>query len=141
MKQKYEISINSQKSLEDLIFKNSLVSSQLPQYIPSAPRVLTQSQLYTTNQIIKHNSEKSMNYRTPTPSTNDVLTLIPINIQGINNQNLFIQDKLQSNKRLFFGPVNIDRFTVRLLNDKGQLVNLNGSDWSFTLNVELLYQI
>ena len=142
IKRKYEIIINSEKSIEDLLFKSTARANQLvPQFIPSAPRILTQSQMYTTNQIIQHNRDKSMNYRLAPPSTNDVLALIPVNLQGIDNQNLFIQDKLQSNRRVFFGPVDIDRFTVRLLNDKGQLVNLNGGDWSFTLKVELLYQI
>lgn len=142
IKKIYNIVVNNEKSIEDLIFKRTTRAQQLlPQFIPSAPRILTQSQIYTTNQIIQHNRDKSMNYRLPPPPTNDVLALIPVNLQGIDNQNLFIQDKLQSNRRLFFGPVNIDRFTVRLLNDKGQLVNLNGGDWSFTLKVEVLYQI
>lgn len=142
IKQIHDIVINSEKSIEDLIFKQSTRAEQLlPQFIPSAPRILTQAQLYTTNQIIQHNRDKSMNYRLAPPPTNDVLALIPVNLQGIDNQNLFIQDKLQTNRRLYFGPVNIDRFTVRLLNDKGQLINLNGGDWSFTLKVELLYQI
>ena len=142
IKQIHDIVINSEKSIEDLIFKQSTRADQLlPQFIPSAPRILTQAQLYTTNQIIQHNRDKSMNYRLAPPPTNDVLALVPVNLQGIDNQNLFIQDKLQTNRRLYFGPVNIDRFTVRLLNDKGQLINLNGGDWSFTLKVELLYQI
>lgn len=142
IKMKNEIAVKTEKSIEDLLFKQASMSNKpLAQFIPSAPRILTQSQLYTTNQIIKHNREKSMNYRLPPPPTNDVLALIPVNIQGIDDQNLFIQDKLQTNKRLFFGPVNIDRFTVRLVNDKGQLVNLNGGDWSFTLKIEVLYQI
>ena len=142
IKLKNEIAVKTEKSIEDLLFKQASMSNKpLAQFVPSAPRILTQSQMYTTNQIIKHNREKSMNYRLPPPPTNDVLALIPVNIQGIDNQNLFIQDKLQTNRRLFFGPVNIDRFTVRLVNDKGQLVNLNGGDWSFTLKIEVLYQI
>ena len=29
---------------------------------------------------------------------------------------------------------------VRLLDDKGNVINLNGSDWSVTLIAEILYQ-
>ena len=137
-----ELVINSANSIEEFLYKQTPLSEQpVPQFIPSAPRTLTQAQLYTSNQITQHNRDKSMNFRSSPPPTNDVLAIIPVNLQGINDQNLFIQDKLQTNRRLYFGPVNIDRFTVKLINDKGQLVNLNGGDWSFTLKVELLYQI
>jgi len=47
---------------------------------------------------------------------------------------------LQSNKRNYFGPVNIERMRVRLFDDRGNLVNLNDNDWSFTLLVNQLYQ-
>ena len=48
--------------------------------------------------------------------------------------------QLEANARTYFGPVNIDRMRVRLLDDKGNLVNLNDVDWSFSLLVEQLYQ-
>ena len=47
---------------------------------------------------------------------------------------------IQDNKRIYFGPVNINRMRITLLNDKGNLVNLNGADWSITLISENLYQ-
>lgn len=141
LQQNSDLVINSVKSIEQFLYKKTAVSEKLnPVFIPTAPRILTQAQLYTSNQISQHNRDKSMNYRLAPPTTNDVLALIPVNLQGISEQNLYIQDKIQTNRRLFFGPVNIDRFTVSLVNDKGQLVNLNGRDWSFTLKVELLYQ-
>jgi hypothetical protein len=132
----------NEKTVDELLLNFSVLSdSKLREYIPSAPRVLTQSQMYTTNEIIKNNKKKSVNYKSMAPNTNDVLAIVPINTQGISAGNLFIQDKIRTNKRVFFGPVNIDRFTVKLLNDKGDLVNLNGADWSFTLNIEVLYQM
>ena len=42
--------------------------------------------------------------------------------------------------RVYFGPVDIERMRVRLVNDKGYTVNLNGNDWSFTLTATALYQ-
>ena len=47
---------------------------------------------------------------------------------------------LQDNKRDYFGPVNIVRLRIKLLDDRGNVVNLNGNDWSITLISESLYQ-
>jgi hypothetical protein len=47
---------------------------------------------------------------------------------------------LQDNKRTYFGPVNIDRMRVRLLDDKGNILNLNGAEWSISIISENLYQ-
>ena len=48
--------------------------------------------------------------------------------------------QLRENKRTYFGPVDIERMRVRLLDDKGNTLNLNGGNWSITLQCELLYQ-
>jgi hypothetical protein len=47
---------------------------------------------------------------------------------------------LQKSERTYFGPVNIERLAVKLLDDKGNVLNLNGNDWCFTLVAECLYQ-
>jgi len=47
---------------------------------------------------------------------------------------------LMYNTRVYFGPVNISRMRVSLQDDKGNTLNLNGSDWSITLMAETLYQ-
>ena len=41
--------------------------------------------------------------------------------------------------RKYFGPVNISRITLQLINDQGYLMDLNGSDWSVTLLCDMLY--
>ena len=56
------------------------------------------------------------------------------NIQAQNDFSVYTEP------RLYFGPVNIDRMAVKLLDDKGNVLNLNGSDWCFTLVCECLYQ-
>jgi len=48
--------------------------------------------------------------------------------------------QLQENKRVYFGPVDIERMRVKLVTDKGHVVNLNGGDWSFIMLCETLYQ-
>lgn len=47
---------------------------------------------------------------------------------------------LLANERSYFGPVDIERMRVKLIDDRGNVVDLNGMDWSFTLCVEELYQ-
>jgi hypothetical protein len=44
------------------------------------------------------------------------------------------------NRRTYFGPVNIERLRVSLQDDKGNLLNLNGADWSMSVIVEHLYK-
>ena len=47
---------------------------------------------------------------------------------------------LQNQSRTYFGPVNISRLSIKLQNDKGDIVDLNGSNWSFSLLCEQLYR-
>lgn len=44
-------------------------------------------------------------------------------------------------ERIYFGPTNISRLNVRLLDEFGRVVDLNNCDYSFTLEVEILYDL
>ena len=112
-----------------------------PQMLPSAPRILTQSQIYTINEIVKNN-DNNTNYRTKAPTNTDVFAIIPIKPSSASMGDLLVEfsGSLQDNKRTYFGPVNIDRMRIKLVNDKGNVMNLNGADWSITIIAELLYQ-
>ena len=112
-----------------------------PQILPSAPRILTQSQIYTINEIVKNN-DNNTNYRTKAPTNTDVFAILPIKSSGASIGDLLVEfsGSLQDNKRTYFGPVNIDRMRIKLVNDKGNVMNLNGADWSMTIIAELLYQ-
>jgi len=111
-----------------------------PQLEPSAPRTLTQPQIYTINEIIKNN-DKTTNYRTKAPTTTDVFAIIPVK-GGLKLGDLYVDfgGSLQSFKRSYFGPVTIDRMQITLYDDRGNVLNLNGADWSVTLMTENLYQ-
>ena len=145
-------------------------NSTLPYMTRSSPRQLTQSQLYTANEILFNRT--TFSNKTFGPSSADVLALIPLsgigslrlkiayNLDATGNPILdtcgnptislsnsqfsqpFISlaTGLEANERTYFGPVDIDRLRVRLLDDKGNLVNLNDVDWSFSLSVNQLYQ-
>jgi hypothetical protein len=74
--------------------------------------------------------------------------MIPENILGLVpiNSNLF-QATFDNNanfiykKREYFGPVDISRITIKLLNQKGNLVNLHNSNFNFTLQVKTIYNL
>jgi len=109
--------------------------------LPSAPRTLTQSQIYTINEINK-NRNNTTNYLSKAPTTSDILGILPIKTAGLNTGSLIVElsGSVQDNSRTYFGPVDIDRMCVKLMDDKGNILNLNGSDWCVTLICECLYQ-
>lgn len=70
----------------------------------------------------------------------DVFAVIPLNIAGLTTGDLFVKEgvTLLEQQRSYFGPVDIQRISVKLLTDKGNLINLNGADWSFSFVCEQL---
>jgi hypothetical protein len=114
----------------------------IPKILPSAPRTLTNAQIYTINEI-KKNRINNINYLSKAPTTADILAILPVKTSvGIPTGSLLVEfsGALQDNNRVYFGPVDIDRMSVKLLDDKGNILNLNGNDWCFTLICECLYQ-
>jgi hypothetical protein len=109
--------------------------------IPSAPRTLTQSQIYTINQINK-NKNMNTNFRAKAPTSPDILAILPVKTSNLNTGVMIseMNGSLQENIRVYFGPVNIERIKIKLLDDKGNIINLNGLDWCVTLVCECLYQ-
>lgn len=105
-------------------------------FVQSTPRKLTQAQLYTINSI--KSDRKEFKSESTSPTTDNVLAIIPITneIDVITRYGV----DLSKNKRTYFGPVDIQRLKIKLVDDKGNLLNLNGRDWSFSLNITQLYQ-
>jgi hypothetical protein len=54
----------------------------------------------------------------------------------INNEYVII-----SEPRKYFGPVDIQRIHIRLFDDYGRILNMNYSDYSFCLNLKMLYDL
>ena len=102
---------------------------------------LTQAQIYSANQINSARTNKTKNYSLG-PYVQDIFGIIPMKTSGLANGGSYIEfgGTLQNQDRTYFGPVNIRRMTIRLVNDRGDNVDLNGSNWSFSLVCEQLYQ-
>jgi hypothetical protein len=110
--------------------------------LPSAPRTLTNAQLYTINSINSNNNNLT-NYLAKAPTSSDILAIIPVKTSvGVQTGSLLVEfsGSLQDSIRTYFGPVNIERLAVKLLDDKGNVLNLNGNDWCVSLISECLYQ-
>jgi hypothetical protein len=112
---------------------------------------LTQNQIYSLTEIANSKRSSSTISTTENISTNgygsgpfvkDVFGLVPIKTSGMANGSVYIEfgGTLQNQERTYFGPVNIHRMAIKLVSDRGDVVDLNGSNWSFSLICEQLYQ-
>lgn len=100
---------------------------------------LTSNQLYAMNQIIEAKRNREKSYASG-PVLKDVFALVPLKLAGLSFGNTYMEfgGTLQNQDRKYFGPVRIQKFTVKLMNDKGEVVNLNGTNWSFTIICEIM---
>ena len=104
---------------------------------------LTSNQTYAANETIYNNVQGVSNcsiYSDP-PNLNDMFAIIPIKLGGLQPGQTYAEfgGGLLENSRIYFGPVNLRKFEVKLMNDKGDVIDLNNNDWSFSLLVEYLY--
>ena len=110
---------------------------------------LTKAQIYSQNAMLSKNSDKpNTSDRVYGPVSKDVLAFIPLDDIDRTSKHHpphgqtkpLIEDIADVNvPRVYSGPVKIDKLRIRLLDDKGNLVNLHDNDWSFTLIVEQLH--
>jgi hypothetical protein len=102
---------------------------------------LTANQIYSANQLLNNKLTSQKKYASAGPFVQDIFGLIPIKVSGMSVGQPFIEygGSLQLQERTYFGPVNIRRMRIQLINDKGDMVDLNGADWSFSLVCEQLY--
>ena len=135
-----EIDLNNDINAADTIAgKLNITYSKIQQILPSNPRTLTQSQIYTVNQILKNNKKNTSIYSTA-PTTNDVFAIIPIKKTGFGDIITEFSGSIQSNARTYFGPTDISRLQISLYDDAGNLIDLNGVNWTFTMIATYLYQ-
>lgn len=95
---------------------------------------LTKNQLYSALQINNYRAAYSENTSKLTANLiNDVFAIIPFETKSLVwGKSMFTSDKNKF-KRKYVGPVNISKMNVKLLDDRGNLMNLNGAEWSFSM--------
>lgn len=107
---------------------------------------LTQKQIYAAQEIINsinsYTTTSTIQNYSSGPFAKNVFALVPMKTAGLANNEVYVDygGTLQNQERTYFGPVNIHRMTVKLINDKGEVVDLNGANWSFSFMCEQLYQ-
>jgi hypothetical protein len=101
----------------------------------------TEKQVYAANQKLGAQNQTAKLY-SPGPFVQDIFALLPLNTSNLSPGSVYIDNGsgLSKQSRLYFGPVNISRMTIKLINDRGDVVDLNGSDWSCSLECDQLYQ-
>ena len=111
---------------------------------------LTEKQIYatqvaanSTNQDSSIGSSVSAKSYGTGPFVTDVFGLIPMKVSGLQNGSSYVEfgGTLQNQERSYFGPVNINRMSVKLVTDRGNLVDLNKANWSFSLICETLNKL
>jgi hypothetical protein len=101
----------------------------------------TANQLYSFNQQFMSNQVIQKSYSSG-PFVKDVFGIIPLKVSGLSLGSVYVEfgGTLQNQERVYFGPVNISRMSIKLLTDRGDVVDLNNSNWSFSLVCEQLYK-
>ena len=102
---------------------------------------LTAKQLYAAQQKVL-SSKVAQKKHSPGPFVKNVFGIIPMKLTGLKQGQTFTElgGTLQQQNRMYFGPVNIHRMSIQLLSDRGNLVDLNNSNWGFVLMAEQLYK-
>lgn len=122
------------------ICNNESGFNDVPVYTQGAPRVITSSQLFTINELNNSSKIDTINDTLIPPTDTDIFAIIPLKKVSPGDIITEFTTSIQRNERNYFGPVDIGRLNVKILDDKGNVLNLNGMDWSFILMVQQLYQ-
>jgi hypothetical protein len=108
-------------------------------FVGSDSKPLTSNQIYAANQIYADSRAKQSGYSS-TPFLKDVFGIIPIKPGPAGSNYVEFGGTLQNQERLYFGPVNIFRLSIKLIDDRGDVVDLNNNEWSFSFICEQLYR-
>ena len=99
---------------------------------------LNAKQLYAMNQLYQTRQIRNRSYSAG-PSLKDVFAIVPLKLSGQPGGNYVeFGGTLQNQDRKYFGPVRIQKLSIKLMNDKGDVVDLNGADWSITIVCEMM---
>ena len=101
-------------------------------------RQLTKKQIYT--QAVINDSNKETQIKIEQHNMSNILAIIPFESKSITwGKSIFFSDKNQYSRE-YHGPVDIEKLSIKIYDDKGNVLNLNGQDWSMTLLSKHLYK-
>jgi hypothetical protein len=123
--------LNNDLDINSDIFCDTISKTKV--YVPSYPRKITQNQLYSLNAILQDNRKTRTNINDN--YITDVIATIPVDPSEES-----ILSFTDHQPRFYFGPVRIEKLEIKLKDDNGNFINLNGTDWGFSIIVEQLYQ-
>ena len=69
-----------------------------------------------------------------------ILGVIPV-VSTINSTTFDNGSNFIYKRREYFGPVSISRIKIKIINQKGEVVNFHGADFSFALQVKTIYNL
>lgn len=72
------------------------------------------------------------------PNVKDVFAMIPLKPGAAGTTYVEYGGTLQNQDRKYFGPVRIQKLSVKLMNDNGEIVDLQNNDWSFGVICEII---
>lgn len=99
-------------------------------------RILTNSQIYTINQIRNNNLLRStISHNLKSENQSNILARIPIDTNGQDHFTNIVLKDVPDSTRHYSGPVNISKLKISFTNNQGNLIDLNGSDWSLSITV------
>lgn len=130
-----KLHMNSTKYFKDIDNSlNCLTNDNFDSYVSSAGRTLTKNQLYSSLQVNNYRASfNETNSKLSADLINNVFAIIPFETKSLVwGTSMFTSDKNKF-KRKYNGPVDITKLNVKLLDDRGNLLNLNGADWSFSM--------
>ena len=120
-----------------------LTNSNFEDYISSdnTGRQLTKNEVYSALQINNYRTNfNQKNSKMDANLINNVFGIVPFENKSLMwGSSIFTSDKNKF-RRKYSGPVNISKLRIKLLDDKGNILNLNGAEWSLSMISTHLYQ-
>lgn len=80
-----------------------------------------------------HNNIFISPFKYQTISDNNILAKIPTNCCNDYSNNY--------SERIYFGPVDLTRLDIKIYDEFGRIIDINNADYSFTLELELVYDL
>ena len=122
---------------------------RLPQPPLDQERAATQLAWFSKQQLETFWRSKTYTNRYLTWTGQDTIARIQVDlnknapVSGAQNRPKYILLKNKEKglgSRSYFGPINLSRINLKLINDKGYLLDLNNMDWACQFEIESVYQ-